>query len=269
MKSHDTNITLKELLDTLECYAPLRLSREYCKAFGAYDNSGIIVNSGQDVNGIMFALDLNTEVIKAAVEKGYNTIVTHHPAIYGAILHVDATPGADTQGIYECVRHGISVISMHLNLDIAPKGIDESLMEACGGRTVLAEQEQVEGGAYGRVYPHEMKSFKEYFEEVKAALGAEHILAFGDWDRKVHRTASFCGAGCSDEAIDFAWGNGADVFVSSDLKHHQITSILNKGMCIIVPTHYAAELYGFRKFAEVIGYNVPVPSDIYCDGRIV
>ncbi|MCD8307987.1 MAG: Nif3-like dinuclear metal center hexameric protein [Clostridia bacterium] len=262
-------MTLQELLGKLEEYAPLRLSADYCRAYGAYDNSGIIVDSGKDVNGIMFALDLNTDVIKAAREKGYSTIVTHHPAIYGAILHVDSTPGADTQAIYECARNGLSVISMHLNLDITPGGIDESLMEACGGRKLLAVQEQVEGGAYGRVYSVQDRPFRAYFAEVKAALGAEHILAFGDMDRIVRRTASFCGAGCSDGAIDFAWKQGADVFVSSDMKHHQITSILNKGMCIIVPTHYAAELYGFRKFAKAAGAKAGVPSDIYCDSRIV
>ncbi|MCD8294338.1 MAG: Nif3-like dinuclear metal center hexameric protein [Clostridia bacterium] len=262
-------MTLQELLGILEEYAPLRLSAEYCRKFGAYDNSGIIVNSGKDVNSVMFALDLSPAVIKAALENGFNTIVTHHPAIYGAILHVDSTPGADTQAVYECANNGISVISMHLNLDVAPGGIDQSLMEACGGKAPLAVMEEVDGGAYGRLYEVQPKAFKECFADVKASLGAERILAFGDMDRKVSKVASFCGAGCSDEAIDFAWKRGADVFVSSDMKHHQITAILNKGMCIIVPTHYAAELYGFRKFAKAVAARAGLRSDIYCDSRIV
>ncbi len=262
-------MTLKELLDLLEQYAPLKLSAEYCAGFGAYDNSGIILDSGSDVNGVVFALDLSMASLGKALELGYNTIVTHHPAIYGGIQRIDAHTGSDTQAISECIHHGISVISMHLNLDTAPGGIDESLMEACGGTEPLAVQEEIPGGGYGRVYNVAPAAFKDMYGAVKKTLGAERIICFGDMDRPVKRVASFCGAGCSDGAIAFAAEQGADVFVSSDMKHHQITAIINKGMNIIVPTHYAAELYGFRKFAKAIAAQLDVPSDIYCDSRLL
>ena len=60
--------------------APVSLSDELCAKYGAYDNSGIILNCGNDVSGALFSLDFDMSAAKKAAELGYNLIVTHHPA---------------------------------------------------------------------------------------------------------------------------------------------------------------------------------------------
>ena len=50
---------IKEFLAFLEQYAPLELSYKMIEK-GGYDNSGIIVNSGSDVQKVLFSLDLNS-----------------------------------------------------------------------------------------------------------------------------------------------------------------------------------------------------------------
>ena len=39
----------KEMYELVDSIAPFSLSRAYCEAFGAYDNSGLLVDCGRDV----------------------------------------------------------------------------------------------------------------------------------------------------------------------------------------------------------------------------
>ncbi len=258
---------LNEVLTVLEKVAPVALSDEFCKKFGMYDNSGIIINCGKDINGALFSLDLSENSVQKAKEGGYNLIVTHHPAIYGGISKLDLTRDPQAKALAECLKCGISVISMHLNFDAAPQGIDYHLMKGLGGDNpeILAK---LDNGGYGRVYGVKSENFKEFVERVKKTFGSDRALSYGK-NRQVKKVASFCGAGCDDKAIAFAAENGADVFVSSDIKHHEITAILGRGINVIQLTHYCAENYGFEKIYSRISKELSVPTAYFCDAELM
>ena len=152
---------LTDILKILEEVAPVALSDEFCKKYGMYDNSGIIVDCKKDINGAVFSLDLSKNASRSAKEKGYNLIITHHPAIYGGISRISAD-GL----IAECLLSGISVISMHLNFDVAPRGIDYYLMCGLGGKDarILAD---ISNGGYGRLYEIQPTVFNVLAEKVK------------------------------------------------------------------------------------------------------
>ena len=121
---------LSEVYKIADKIAPKRLSDEYCRTAGAYDNSGLLVEACEEVTGIVFTLDLTNAAIDKALTCGANLIITHHPVIYGKIDHVclsdEKLLGAK---LVKCLKNGVSVLSMHLNLDVAEGGVDESLME--------------------------------------------------------------------------------------------------------------------------------------------
>lgn len=119
----------KRIFEELNRLAPLTLSDELVKAEGGYDNSGIIVANDGEITKALFCLDLTRASVAEAIKAGANLIVTHHPAIYRPIKSItEAAP------VYECIANGIAVISMHLNLDCARRGIDYSLAEGLGGK---------------------------------------------------------------------------------------------------------------------------------------
>ena len=74
------------------------------------------------------------------------------------------------------------------------------------------------------------------------------------------------GAGVDGGAIRFAKEHGADVIVSSDVKHNYICDILESGMRLVVLTHYASENYGFKKIYQKIGDKLGVPAYYHEDG---
>ena len=119
---------LKNVYNAIDSLAPFSLSEEYCDTYNFRDNSGIILDCGEDVKGVLCSLDLSHRAVEAARAAGANVIFTHHPAIFNPIysLHSD-------EPLTLCARAGISVISAHLNLDAARGGIDEELMFGLGG----------------------------------------------------------------------------------------------------------------------------------------
>lgn len=256
-----------ELLSLLECVGPLSLSSEFQKKCNCYDNSGIIIDCGEEIKGILFSLDLSLKAVEEAKKFNFNAIVTHHPAIFGGINSVSVAD-PKTSPIAECVRWGISVISMHLNFDAAPEGIDYFLMRGLGGEAADTHIKFC-GGAYGRAYDIYPKTFGDYARFVGENFSTKRLICYGNENDKVSRVASFCGAGCDDEAIAFAAEKEADVFVSSDMKHHQITALLARGIKVIELTHYASENYGFNRIYNKIIEGLNVPAAYYCDENLL
>ena len=243
---------------------PKKLSDVYVKNFGAHDNSGVLIDTGDDITGMVFSLDLSGGAIAAAKARGANLIVTHHPAIFFPVsaLNVQDASGAR---LVSCLRAGICVISMHLNLDFAPEGTDYHLAKGIGGQDVSDTYENIDGGAYGRVYDVRRQSFADFCAHVSKEFHTGRLLSYGA-EGEISRAASFCGAGVDGGAIRFAKEHGADVIVSSDVKHNYICDILESGMRLVVLTHYASENYGFKKIYQKIGDKLGVPAYYHEDG---
>ena len=244
--------------------APVALSDELCSKYGHYDNSGIMLENSGEITGALFSLDFTPDAAAEAVKRGCNLIVTHHPAIYGGISRLDAVTDGKAAAIAECMKKGISVISMHLNFDAAPEGIDYYLMEGLGGKScaVLAT---IEGGAYGRAYDIAPVTVGQFLKHIESTFRTHRAVAFGNADIVIDKVASFCGAGCDGAAISFAKAQGVKAFVSSDLKHHEIAELTECGMAVIELTHYSAEAYGFGRIYENVKRQLRVPSSMYYD----
>ncbi len=254
---------IKEIYDIIDGIAPFILSKEYIQK-GMHDNSGVILDCGQEIAGVLFSLDLTVEAVQEAEKRGANLIVTHHPAIWEGVMCI--TP-ADTPALFACVKRGVSVISAHLNLDAAKGGIDESLMSGLGGREPLAVMEELSCGGYGRVYDVAPSSLKDFASRAGKNFGTDRLAVYGEGE--VSRVASFCGGGFTYAAIAFALGHGADTLVTSDGKHHLIMEAVEKGLNVLHFTHYASENYGFARFAARIENKIGLPCSLYTDRRFL
>ncbi len=250
-------MTTRELYAIADKIAPKSLSDEYCAKYGAYDNSGILVDTGKDVRSVLFSLDLSKGAVEKAIELGMDAIVTHHPAIYGGISNICYDKTSLGEKLVRCIQNGISVVSMHLNLDGAIGGIDESLQEAVLLSTATEQatvstkyMHPLTEGGYGRAYDVAPIALQSLCISVGKTLQSPRVQFYGAGDRTVTRVASFCGAGVDEETLAFAKAEGADVIVSSDYKHHYIAQALELGLSVIVLTHYASEQYGFKKYYE-------------------
>ena len=269
---------LSEIYTIADKLAPKRLSDEYCVSYGAYDNSGLLVEACQEVKGILFSLDLTNSAIDEAEKVGANLIITHHPVIYGKISDIKESDEKLLGGkLIRCIQKGISVISMHLNLDTANGGIDESMMEGVlrsAGAGMRSNEEvrimhPLQGGGYGRVYALPEIPLKELVKGLKNTFSSERVLTYGCEEKAIKKAASFCGAGADEYSIAFAKREGADAVISADFKHHLIAFAKELGLSVIVMTHYASENYGFKKYYEKIRAQVEIPCVYHTDERLL
>lgn len=251
---------LKTIYEAADKLAPFALSGEYCAKFDAYDNSGILIDCGREIEGVLFTLDLSKEAIARTKETGANCIFTHHPAIYAPLKRL----GEDDCTL-ACIREGISVISAHLNLDCAQGGIDDCLMHGLGGTAAKKRMHCLAQGGYGTLFEVPETAMTDYAERVKATFAARRVLVYGQ--APVRCVASFCGAGMDEESVTFALENGADTVVSSDAKHHLIARLMEHGCNLILLTHYAAENYGFYRFYEKMKNTLNVGCECFTDER--
>ncbi|MBP5686241.1 MAG: Nif3-like dinuclear metal center hexameric protein, partial [Clostridia bacterium] len=119
---------LRDFFAVLDGIAPIKYSYALIEK-GDYDNSGIIVAQNSEIKRVLFSLDLSVGAVKRAKNSKCDTIVTHHPAIYHPLKTLDGENAA----LLSAVNGGLNVISMHLNLDVAKGGVDESLAAGLGG----------------------------------------------------------------------------------------------------------------------------------------
>ena len=236
-------LKFNQFIKALEKYAPLNLSKLMID-HGHYDNSGEIIKCCDQVEKVLFSLDLSNSSIERAIELGVDTMVTHHPAIYNPIKNLSIDN--DTAPLIKAIKKGINVISMHLNLDIADDGIDQSLAMALGAKTtrVLDLVDATHG--YGREFDCGL-SVNELVGLIKENLSTDRVIVYGNGVCKT--VASFCGGGASSALEQVVSGKTkADTIVTSDTAHHVVKELVERNIKLIIIPHYSAEDYGFRKF---------------------
>lgn len=243
--------SLKDFLFELEKIAPLSLSQKMIEK-GSYDNSGIIIESHQNVNKVMFSLDLSEQVVLNALEKGCDTLVTHHPAIYMPIKSL--SENGLTRPLVLAIKSNLNVISMHLNLDIADNGIDHNLALGLGANETRIIELITQKQGYGRVFSVQKTTLIDFIKRVEQNFNSNKIISYGN--NQVEKVASFCGSG-GDSALTAVLSNvDLDTVVSSDIPHHVLKELLEKNKNVVIIPHYVSENYGFNEFFKVVGKSL-------------
>ena len=271
-------MTVWEIYKKLDEVAPKYLSDEYCRLQGSYDNSGVLVDCGGEIKSVLFTLDLTKAAIEKAKAVGANLIVTHHPVIFGKIGDVRLGNPLGAR-LIACIQAGISVISMHLNLDCAVGGIDDCLADgillaannfvgAGAQRINDCRYQNLSQGGYGSVYSVGKIAAEDLRDGIEKVFSTT-VRLIGDLKKPIRKVASFCGAGVDDRSIAFAIENGADAVVSSDWKHHLILACREAGVAVFEISHYASEEYGFEKYYEKMCKSISVPCLLHRDDDLL
>ncbi|SNX54931.1 Nif3-like dinuclear metal center hexameric protein [Thermoanaerobacterium sp. RBIITD] len=97
-----------------------------------WDNVGLLIGNPQkDVSTVMVALDATYEVIKEAISKKVDMIVTHHPIIFKPVKNIrDDNPTGKIISLL--MKNDIPVYSAHTNFDIAKGGMNDILCNVLG-----------------------------------------------------------------------------------------------------------------------------------------
>lgn len=121
---------ISDIIEIVDKLAPFGYAEDW-------DNSGLQVGDpAAKVSRIMISLDPVPEAIEAAINQGCQLLLTHHPLIFRPLKSINAS---DPIGhlITLSLKNNLSIISLHTNYDIAPKGLNDILAERIGLKSTI------------------------------------------------------------------------------------------------------------------------------------
>ena len=229
--------TVQEFLNILQHITPEDLAEDW-------DNVGLLVgNPQQAVRRILLALDPSCSLMDLACSGRYDLVITHHPIIFRPLksLRTDTPTG---RFIARATGAGISVIACHTNFDSIEGGVSDILATGLG---LVMTRPLIQAGkscdstcGLGRIgmYPLAVP-VATFLARLQQACAPPWLLEAGPRPQQV-ATVAVCGGSCSDLA-ETALRQGADVFVTAEVKHSVARWAEDAGLWILDAGHFATE----------------------------
>jgi dinuclear metal center YbgI/SA1388 family protein len=221
-------------------------------------------------------VDVTAEIIHDAAEAGIDLIISHHPFLLRGIYEL-TEQSAKGSVLASAIRNNIALFSAHTNADVVDGGVSAVLAEALGLQSITplvpTSSNTVGHGRIGSLaQPVKLLDFARSVAGVLSAT-AGGVRVAGDANQTVSRIA-LCG-GAGDSFIANAIEANADVYVTSDLRHHPTQDALERAraegreFALIDISHWAAESLWLGQAANQLGNALPdvkfVVSDLRTD----
>jgi dinuclear metal center YbgI/SA1388 family protein len=243
-------VPLRDVLAALDArYAPALAE--------SWDAVGLVCGDPDEpVRRVVFAVDPVSAVVDDVLAAGAELLVTHHPLLLTAVHGV---PADDPKGrlIHRLIRGNSALFVAHTNADrAADSGVNDALAAVLGVRDAvpLEPRDDDPRTGLGRVGDLDRAmTLREFAARAAAALPATvgGVRAAGDPERVVRRVAVCGGSGGS--LTSAAAAAGADVFLTSDLKHHPVSeSLESSGPALCDVGHFATEWPWLPVAADVL-----------------
>lgn len=235
---------LTEITEFLE----KRFPPEYAEDF---DNIGLLAGrTEKNVTKALICLDCTLSVVEEAVRIGAELILSHHPFIFNAIKSANDSSNLG-KAITLALENGISIYSAHTNLDSAPGGLTDYLVS----KLSLTPVSNIEGNL-GRICTAEDGlTAKALCERIKKELGIKTIFSTFTKDKAIKKVA-VCNGGGGGELAEIA-RDMCDVYISGDLKYHEVLSFAESKSDFIEIKHYDSEFIVTELLQAELEKNFP------------
>jgi dinuclear metal center YbgI/SA1388 family protein len=225
---------------TLEGIAPLGLAQPW-------DNVGLLVGDpDQAISRVLLTIDYTAAVANEARTRACDFVIAYHPPIFQPLKRILAG-----EIVFDAIRAGVSIYSPHTALDVAEGGTNDVLAEALGLdgavplRGVDAGEQFNKPAAVGtgRIGSLGGVSAAELLTRIKQSLGLSHVLVAapdGAPAGRTFRRGAVCAGACGDHLRD-AVAQGAEVYLTGELRHHDALWAVEHGMTVFCVLHSNSE----------------------------
>jgi len=230
----------------------------------SWDAVGLIAGDPEtEVRAIHLAVDAVPETVDEALEFGAQLLLTHHPLLLRGVTSVaeDRYKGVV---LGRLIRGGAALIAAHTNADVVARGTSAVLAERLG----LLDTRPLESGSdpsigLGRVGRLPVATTLGALARLIAhtlPATAQGVRVAGEYQQPVTTVAVCAGAG--DSLLANPEVAAADVFVTSDLRHHPASEArerarLGRGPALIDVSHWASEWLWLDVAAEQLRSALP------------
>lgn len=242
---------IKDIAAALENFAPLPLQE-------GYDNAGLQCGlTASECSGALLCLDVTEDVVREAVNRGFNLIVAHHPLLFRGVKCVsDATYVQRTLRL--AIQNDIAIYAAHTNLDNAVGGVNYEIAERIGLKDVhflepLGRGDRPAGsGLVGNL--EKPMDAMDFLALLKRTFRVESLHYARGKQQQVQRIA-FCG-GAGSFLIDRAKAEGADIFFTGEIGYHDYFGHENE-LWLAALGHYESERYTIDLLQRILQQAFP------------
>lgn len=238
-------LKVKDIATVIEEFAPKRLQE-------SYDNTGLQVgNPEMEVSAVLLCLDVTEDIIKEALERHCNLIVTHHPLLFKGLKEITGKTSTE-RIVITAIQENLAIYSAHTNLDSAWEGVSHEIAHILNLKSlrVLEPKEGNPSAGLGVIGEIQPTPKLEFLRKIKNDFKVKCLRYSAQSPQLVVRRVAVCG-GAGASLIKAAIENGADLIVTGDVKYHDFTTY---GLDIIIADigHYESELCTKEIFSRII-----------------
>lgn len=216
-----------------------------------------------EISRVTLAVDVVADTVDEALEDRTDLLIAHHPLLLRGVtsLAADTVKGAL---VTRLVRGRCALLSAHTNADVVTDGTSGVLASLLG----LTDVRPIEPDASGRRGIGRVGRLAEptTLGALAGALGhllpatAGGVRAAGDYETRVSDVALCAGAG--DSLLEHPAVLAADVYITSDLRHHPASdarerAAIGSGPALLDTSHWASEWLWLDAAADRLRRELP------------
>ncbi len=226
----------------------------------SWDNVGLLLGrSDKNISKVLIALEINDEVVEAAITNQVDLVITHHPMIFHPLKRINSE---DFMGrkILLLLRYDIACYAMHTNFDKAAMGMGTLAADKLG---LLEQRVLDEAVKYTDFEKNEVQGGIGKIGHLKNGLKIEDICRLINREfehegmkifmpphkKEAEMTEIAIVPGSGGDYVNVAVESGAEVLITGDVSHHQGTDAMSQDLVVIDVGHYPLE-YPFVEYVE-------------------
>ncbi len=233
-------MNVREFLYLIDKIAPFNLAEDW-------DNSGLMVGDYKAaVKKIAVVLDPSVEAVKLAAKNNCDVLLCHHPLIFRPVKKIEFN---DNTGaiIKQAVINGVNIIAAHTNWDKA--GLNVSLAKLLGLEKISAPDPEKPFLIQGAL--NEKISLKSFLTHIKNSWNLTRLDCYAkNYDAEISRAALCGGSGAEFWRAAKFFNN--DIYITADIKYHELIDANNSGLIIAVPEHGEMERASLPELVNLI-----------------
>ena len=234
---------VSEIYTYIDSFAPFSTQEKW-------DNSGLLTGSmNKKVSKVLVTLDITNEVADEAAEIGAELIIAHHPVIFKPLYSL-----SENEPSCKLLKSGMSAICVHTPYDVAEGGMSDILMELTGfekteGILEITGQNYKTYG-FGTIgIASQEYQVDELAKKLKNVLGCT-VVRYTDGGKPIKK-AAFC-TGSGGNLIIAALNQGADAYITSEVKHDQWLLAKQRGISVFDCGHFHTENIGMIRLCKML-----------------
>ena len=212
-----------EIYTLINNFAPPELAESW-DCIGA-----VVENEKTEINKVLLALTVTDDVVKQALERDCDMIISHHPLFFVPFEYKK-----------------MNIFSAHTNLDLAEGGTTDELIKRLG----FTKSE--ENGFVRYVNLPQAVSVKDF--ALKLGEVSPDLRFVNTHNIEQIKKIGFC-AGSGGDFIETATEDGADAFVTGDLKFH---TALDSKIALFDIGHFESEILVLKVFETLLKDKVEI-----------